>query len=71
MKAINRNGRQTTNGKTREVSPKEGLALLDRQAQRYLGMSAREFIDRWERGMIDDPDRPEVVRVAMLLPFGR
>ena len=53
------------------ATPDEGWALLDEHAHRYLKMSAREFIEAWDAGKIDDPDRPEVMRVAMLLPFVR
>lgn len=53
-----------------KVSAEEGRAILDRAAQHYLGMSAEEFIEAWNGGKFDDnPDRPEVMRVAMLLPF--
>lgn len=54
----------------RELSPEEGQALFDRQARRYVGMSGDEFRRAWESGVFDDdPDRPEVMRVAMLLPL--
>ena len=53
-----------------ELSREEGRALLDRQARRYLGMSGDEFVQAWRSGQFDqDPDRPEVMRVAMLLPL--
>ena len=55
-----------------EVSAEEGRAILDRAARRYLNMSADEFIAAWNAGRFDDdPDRPEVMRVATLLPFAR
>ena len=55
-----------------ELTHEEGLALLDRAARRYLHMSAQDFIRAWETGAFDaDPDRPEVVYVAMLLPFAQ
>jgi hypothetical protein len=47
-----------------ELDAQEGRQLLDRQARRYLGMSAEEFAEAWDRGA-------DVARVAMLLPFGR
>jgi hypothetical protein len=34
-------------------------------------MSGAEFIRRWDAGEISEPDRPEIVQVAMLLPLGR
>jgi hypothetical protein len=63
---------QGTNGQIRELTREEGLALLDREAQRYLHMSAEQFIKAWEAGDFDeDPDRPDVMYVAMLLPFAK
>jgi hypothetical protein len=62
----------TTNGQVRELTREEGLALLDREARRYLQISAEEFIRAWEAGEFDeDPDRPDVMYVAMLLPFAQ
>jgi hypothetical protein len=58
------------NGHIRELTPEEGKQLLDEAAQRYLHMSADEFIEAWYAGKFDeDPDRPDVMYVAMLLPF--
>lgn len=52
-----------------EIDEIEGKALVDRQARKYLGMSGEEFIARYAAGDIPDPDRSDVIRVAMLLPF--
>lgn len=55
-----------------ELTREEGLALIDQQARRYLGMSGSEFIEAFDSGRyLNEPERPEVVRVAMLLPFAR
>jgi hypothetical protein len=55
-----------------EVSQAEGRELLDRLAHETVGMSGDEFAAAWETGAFDDdPDRPEVMRLVMLLPFGR
>jgi hypothetical protein len=63
---------QGTNGQIRELTREEGLALLDREAQRYLHMRAEQFIKAWEAGDFDEaPDRPDVMYVAMLLPFAK
>ena len=51
------------------VSVSEGKDLLDRQARKYLGMSGEEFRRAYREGSIDDPDRSEVIRVSLLLPF--
>ena len=59
----------TTNGHI-DLTEEQAYDLLDREAHRYLGMSAREFIDAWDAGTFDDdPDRPDVMYVAMLLPL--
>jgi hypothetical protein len=56
----------------RVLSRGEGRRLLDRQARRHLGVSGEEFVRRWETGQFDSRrDRPEVMRVASLLPFAR
>jgi hypothetical protein len=58
-----------TNGAIRELTSEEWMAFVDREARRYLHMSAEEFIRAWEAGEFDDdPDRPDVMYVAMLLP---
>jgi len=62
-----------TNGK-REVeflTPEEGEKLLDEQARRHLKMSGKKFVRLWNAKKIKDPDRPEVMQVAFLIPFVR
>ena len=52
----------------KELSEAEAWEVVDAAAQRELGMSAGEFIEAWEAGRFDeDPDRPEVMHVVMLL----
>ena len=53
-----------------ELDAREGHELLDRQARRYLAMSAEEFRRAWDVGELDPEADPNVARVAMLLPFG-
>jgi hypothetical protein len=57
----------------KELTRDEGSALLDRQARRLLDMSGEEFIAAWDAGDFngDTPERPEIVTLVMLLPFGR
>lgn len=59
------------NGKTpmRVLTRKEGRRLFDRQARLLLNLSGKDFARKWERGEFEDPDRPEIMRLAMLLPF--
>ncbi|MCC6179345.1 MAG: hypothetical protein IT305_28900 [Chloroflexi bacterium] len=58
--------------RTRVLTRDQGLDLLDLRARHYLNMSGAEFMEAWKAGKFNDcADRPEVTRVAMLLPFGR
>jgi hypothetical protein len=52
-----------------EIDETEGRALVDAHARKYLNMSGEEFMARYAAGDIPDPNRPEVVRVAILIPF--
>jgi hypothetical protein len=53
----------------------EGHRLFEEQVQKYLGISGSEFLQRWDAGeydeIADDPDHPEIMRLAALIPFGR
>ncbi len=51
------------------ITPKRGKTLLDRQARRYFQMSGKEFVRQYRAGTIPEPDRSEVIRVSMLIPF--
>ena len=63
---------QETDTQIQEVTPEEGRAIVDRAARRNLHMSGEQFLKAWDAGVFDDdPDRPEVMSVAMLLPFAR
>jgi hypothetical protein len=54
-----------------EATREEGQAILDRAARDKLGISAGEFLLRWDRHAYDDTDDPAVSEVAMLIPFAR
>ena len=54
----------------RELTPEEGKRLFDERARRFLGMSGKEFVRRYNAGELDADD-DNVLRVALLLPFGR
>jgi hypothetical protein len=59
----------STNGHI-DLTEEQAAALFDREARRYLGMSGQEFIAAWESGKFDDdPDQPDVMYLAMLLPL--
>lgn len=52
------------------IGVEEGWEILEENAQRSLGMSAEEFIRRWDSGELK-VDRPKIISVAMLLPLVR
>jgi hypothetical protein len=54
-----------------ELTREEGRAMFDRNAREWLGMSGDEFIEKWESGEIEDPDRSDVIMLAIMIPFGR
>ena len=54
-----------------ELTREEGRAMFDRNAREWLGMSGDEFIEKWEAGEIEDPDRTDVIMLAIMIPFGR
>lgn len=56
----------------RELSKDQARRMFDRQAKRYLNMTGPQFIEKWDAGKFNGKtDTPAVIRVAMLLPFGR
>ena len=62
---------RTDNGQIHLSTEEEWRAIVDRAARYYLNMSGDEFARAWEQGAFTDTDRPEVMRVAMLLPIGK
>lgn len=56
-----------------EATEEEWQAMVEKNAQHYLGISAEEFTRKWRAGEFENPDRPEVLSVGMLLgiPFGK
>ena len=55
-----------------EASQEEGWTILDAQARARLGISGQEFVRKWEAGeYFNGKEQPEVMHVAMLLPFVR
>ena len=53
------------------LTPEEAWQSFDEAARRYLGMSGEAFIAAWDTGSFgEDPDRPALIRVAMLRPVG-
>lgn len=54
------------------VTPKEAMPMFDELTRLYMGMSAEEFLRRWDAGeYADDPDQLGVRRVISFLPFVR
>ena len=58
---------QSANPQVSFLTPEEGRALFERQAQRRLGMSGEEFIHTYEAGeLADHPKHSDVEFVAIL-----
>ena len=56
----------------KELTKAEARRMFDRQAKRYLNMTGSQFIEKWDAGKFNGKaDTPAVIRLAMLLPFGR
>ncbi|MBA3450077.1 MAG: hypothetical protein H0T18_02560 [Chloroflexia bacterium] len=57
------------------VTPEEGRAMFDREAQKTLGISGEEFLRRWDSGeyrpVPDDTEGRKFGRLAMMIPFAR
>lgn len=54
-----------------ELGPADWKEMLDTMAQHYFQMNAEEFWAAWEAGEFDDdPCRPGVQKIAMLLERG-
>ena len=64
-----------TSTQIRWLSDEESLALFDAQARAMLHISGEEFLRRWDAGefaaLADDPEHPEIRRLAALIPFAR
>lgn len=62
---------ETLDVDARELDPEEWEEVLDAMAQHYFQMTGDEFRKAWEAGEFDDdPCRPGLQKVAMLLPRG-
>lgn len=53
------------------IARAEGWQILEEQAQLNLGLSAAEFIRKWDAGEFENPDTPAIISVYMLLPLVR
>jgi hypothetical protein len=56
--------------KVKVLNRTEGRRLFRRQVRRSLNMSPEEFIRKWKAREFDDPENPEIMRLAFLMPFG-
>ena len=62
---------QAANTTIRELNTDEGREMIEELTRQYLDMGLDEFLKAWDSGAFNDTDRPEVMRIAMLLPFVR
>ncbi|MEK7409688.1 MAG: hypothetical protein AAB225_31895 [Acidobacteriota bacterium] len=65
--------RSAKNGQNVEVlTRKEARRLFDRRARKLMKMSGEEFLRRWKVGEFGDPDnpyRPELCQLVMMIPL--
>jgi hypothetical protein len=58
-----------------EVSPEEWCAMYDDAVRKWMGISAEEFIERWNAGEYDDiadkAGHRHIIGLAMLIPGDR
>lgn len=52
------------------LTPEQGWEMFDQSARRDLGMSGEEFLRAWDAGELD-PEIPEVMDMAFIIPFVR
>jgi hypothetical protein len=58
-----------SNVDVRDMNAHETASLIDGLvAQHYLGISGAEFQRAWAGEFDDDSDRPEVMRIGLLMP---
>jgi hypothetical protein len=73
--AVSRRTGEQQNGQIHWMNQQEGRAFFEEQARKLLGISGEEFLRRWEAGeydeLADDPEHPEILRLATLIPFAR
>jgi hypothetical protein len=73
---------ERTNGTASDAIPgihlttvEEGRALFDHQAKKTLGISGKEFLEKWDAGgyrqVPDTAEGRKVRRLVMLMPFAR
>lgn len=56
------------------LTDEEAESFFDRNARELVGMSGKDFLVRWDRGEFRkrvDINDDRVLRLAMLIPFGR
>jgi hypothetical protein len=51
-----------------EATEEEWWAIIDCLARQYFDMSGAEFAEAWAARKIEDPDRSDVLAIAMMLP---
>jgi hypothetical protein len=59
-------------GHVRFLNAQQGEELFDHAARHYMKMSGDDFLSRWRAGEFGDPEnpyRPELMQVVVLLPF--
>lgn len=57
------------------ATQEQGILLFEHQARKEFGVSAQEFLSRWDQGTyqncMDEDEKRKAQRLAMLIPFVR
>ena len=65
--------RRVRRQRPRVLTREQARRLFDSQARKYLNMSGDEFVQKWRAGKFSNgmSDTPDVIRLALMLPFAR
>lgn len=72
MATVTNQGMSPQSGRIRELSLEAGRVFFDREVRRVLQIGGDAFLTNWEAGAYDaEPDRSDIMYLAMLIPFAR
>ncbi|MBI4214028.1 MAG: hypothetical protein HY534_06945 [Chloroflexi bacterium] len=58
--------------KAEVITQEEGRQILDREAQRSLRISGKDFLAAWDAGAYEGKaDTPDIMRLVELIPLAR
>ena len=64
--------RRVRRQRPRVLSREQARELFDRQSRKYLNLSREQFVQKWNAGKFNgESDCPNVIHLALLLPFAK